>query len=150
MATKPITPASVSTTAVGGDVRLGRVGTQERVTRLGRVRTQVLDSPLELVVADHANVYVEVGRSREVASVRKDGRPYLAEPVHSPPQPLAARKRTVGRRQRYLGATEVVGGDDPYCRDLAHQFTLPGLSATPRVYESVRGLTTTFTAEGAF
>jgi hypothetical protein len=76
----------------------------------------VLDAPLELVVADYANVYAQVGHSRkaslaagerseragrrEGARVSPDGRAFVTEPVHRPPQPLAARQRTVGYRRR--------------------------------------------------
>ena len=40
-----------------GQLDVGGVGAQQREARLWRVSTQVLHTPLELVVADHADVY---------------------------------------------------------------------------------------------
>jgi hypothetical protein len=40
-----------------GQSGLGGVGAQQREARLWGVRTQMLHTPLELVVADHADVY---------------------------------------------------------------------------------------------
>src|SRR5215210_1784749 len=84
----------------------------------------VADAPLELVVAGDPHVYAEVGRSREagktgretgerawrreVTPIRADGRPFRAEPLHRPSQPLAAGQRTIGRLRGYVRAAEVV------------------------------------------
>ena len=120
---------------------LRAVGAQERVARLGRLRAQVLNAPVELVVADGAHVYAEVcgrleaarsarkdrerPRRREVTRVRPHGGPLLSKPVERPCESFAARQGAVGRRRGQVRAAEVVGDDDPYWRNLAHQFPSP-------------------------
>src|SRR5215212_1858016 len=150
-------PTSVSMTAVGGrptsgewahrsgtpvlDARERRCSMPPR-TRGCRLRQRLRPGRPQRKVSLAGGERSERAGRREVVRVSPDGRPFVTEPVHRPPQPLAARQRTVGYRRRYVGTTEVVGGDDPQRHDIAHQFTLPGLRVTPRVYESVQGLTT--------